>query len=189
MPLQLLGTIASSVQKVSGAFESIATATGTGSSATITFNSIPSTYQHLQIRGIARNTYASNRADLAVRLNGDTGGNYAQHNLYGDGSTATAGNNTGGSYAFIGWTSSANAGSNIVGASIIDILDYASSSKNKVIRAFVGNDLNSGTTDSTVWIASGLWLNTNTISSISLYAPFGNFDTTTTFALYGIKGA
>ena len=35
-------------------FYSIATANGTGSSGLITFNSIPSTYQHLQVRGIFR---------------------------------------------------------------------------------------------------------------------------------------
>lgn len=172
-----------------GAFESIATVTGTGSSNTITFSSIPSTFQHLQIRGIARNTYASNRADLGIRINGDTGSNYAYHNLRGNGSTVAAGNNTPDSSIFIGWTSSANATSNINGAAIIDILDYGSSSKNKVIRALVGDDLNAASTDSTIWLASGLWLNTNSITSISLYAPFGNFDTSSSFALYGIKGS
>lgn len=184
-----LGIFAASGAAAGGSFESIATATGTGSSNTITFSSIPSTYQHLQIRGIARNTNASNRADLAVRLNGDTGANYAQHNLSGNGSTASAGSNTGGTSAFVGWTTAANATSNIVGACIIDIHDYASTTKNKIIRAFVGEDLNAASTDATVWLASALWLNTNAITSLSLFAPFGNFTTTSTFALYGIKGA
>ena len=35
--------------EVASSFESIATATGTGSSGVITFSSIPSTYKHLQI--------------------------------------------------------------------------------------------------------------------------------------------
>jgi hypothetical protein len=48
--VSILGIIASSKLGVpAGAYESIASATGTGSSATITFSSIPSTYQHLQI--------------------------------------------------------------------------------------------------------------------------------------------
>lgn len=185
----IAGSLSLGVVPSTSSYESIASASGTGSSATITFSSIPSTYQHLQIRGIARNTNASNRADLGIRLNGDTGSNYAQHNLYGNGSSASAGSNTGGTSAFVGWTTAANATADIMGAAIIDILDYNSTTKNKTIRAFVGEDLNSATTDATVWLASGLWLNTNAITSLSLYAAFGNFNTQTTFALYGIKGA
>jgi len=58
-----------------GSYESIASASGTGSSGTITFSSIPSTYTHLQIRGIGRNSYPSTQVN--VRFNSDTGSNYA----------------------------------------------------------------------------------------------------------------
>ena len=56
-------------------FESIATATGTGSSGTITFSSIPSTFKHLQIRGISRNS--ANSIGALMQYNSDTGSNYA----------------------------------------------------------------------------------------------------------------
>ena len=187
--LNFLAAIASAPAGGGGSFESIATASGTGSADTITFSSIPGTYQHLQIRGITRNTNASVRADFGIRLNGVTTTSYAQHNIYGDGSTVTAGGSASTNYAFLGWAPAANATSNIVGATIIDIHDYASTTKNKTIRAISGNDLNSATTDATIWLASGLFVNTSAVTSVTLRAPFGSWSTQTTFALYGIKGA
>ena len=57
------------------AFESIATFSPTSGSS-VTFNSIPSTYKHLQIRyAITTSAYA----DIRFRINGDTGSNYTYH--------------------------------------------------------------------------------------------------------------
>ena len=58
-------------------FDSIASATGTGSSGTITFSSIPQTYKHLQIRGIGRLDVVTGGVSTRIRLNGDTTSNYA----------------------------------------------------------------------------------------------------------------
>ena len=61
--MPILGLLASAISgnlfAPSGAYDSIATASGTGSSATISFTSIPSTYTHLQIRGIWNTTTGS----------------------------------------------------------------------------------------------------------------------------------
>jgi hypothetical protein len=57
--MPILGIIASAItgNLVTTSYESIATVTvGGGGSATIDFTSIPATYTHLQIRGIARST-------------------------------------------------------------------------------------------------------------------------------------
>ena len=74
----------------SGAYDSIATATGTGSSGIINFTSIPSTYTHLQLRVSA---LPSSVDQMVCRVgNGsiDTGSNYARHTLNGNGTnTAT----------------------------------------------------------------------------------------------------
>ena len=172
-----------------GSFESIATATGTGSSGTITFSSIPSTYKHLQIRYIGRSDEVATVRNLNIRLNGDTGTNYVYHNLTGDGSTATAAGVTAVAQMLVRPIPAASASANIMGAGIIDIHDYASTTKNKTVRTFVGADANTASTDWKVSLFSGLWLNTAAITSISLIAQSGNFTTNTTFALYGIKGA
>ena len=79
-------------------FESIATATGTGSSGVITFSSIPSTYKSLQIRYMSKDTNASDGVlNPKIQFNSDTGNNYAYHELRGDGTSATT--NAGDSYS------------------------------------------------------------------------------------------
>ncbi len=124
-----------------GSFESIATATGTGSSGTITFSSIPSTYKHLQIRGISRSTDSgSSTYESNITLNGQTAySNYAYHVLAGNGATASAsgwGSGTDRLYAIQNALNSMTAA--IMGVSIIDIHDYATTTKNKTIRVLRG---------------------------------------------------
>lgn len=186
---RILGTLASSVQKVSGAFESIATATGTGSSGTITFSSIPGTYQHLQIRSnvLMTGNYGGN---IMVRFNGDTANNYSYHLLQGDGSSTFA---TGGANQNKMYGTYTNAMVNTAPTvSIIDIHDYANTSKNKTLRTFSGTDSNGGGFGQAVSMNSGLWRSTSAITSITLFYDMGGvgyFSTSSTFALYGIKGA
>jgi hypothetical protein len=184
MLTSLIGIIASSGGAAgSGAYESIASATGTGSSGTITFSSIPSTYTSLQIRYQMFTSVAGNA--LRIRFNGDTGTNYTQHYLYGDGSTVTAGGLT--SQSFIAAGSNANGPSStspVVG--IIDIHDYSSTTRNKTLRDFSGVDQN-GAGDAN--LNSGLWMSTAAITSIECYTGSSNWTTSTVFALYGIKGA
>lgn len=183
------GIIASSYPRVSGAFESIATVTASGSTSTITFSSIPSTYQHLQIRYLANSGRAVNgQESILVRLNGDSGTNYARHFLLGDGTSATASGNASQTAAIVVAACGLDAPTMSVG--IIDIHDYSSTTKNKTIRSLVGVDFNSGTTESRVSLNSALWMNTAAVSSISFTTNTGsNWTTATTFALYGIKGA
>ena len=90
----ILGSFSTGAPPVApSSYESIATATGTGSSATITFSSIPSTYEHLQIRFTGKGT-GSAEVDTSIRFNSDTGSNYAWHQVYGYGTSAAASNGT-----------------------------------------------------------------------------------------------
>jgi hypothetical protein len=172
------------------AFESIATVTLSSAASDITFTSIPGTYRHLQIRGIARdeNTGSLTNQPLAIEFNSDTGANYTIHNLLGNGSTASADGNTGQNYSLIqrATVSSGSSNTNIYGVSITDIHDYASTSKYKTMRAFGGGDMNGS---GLVALSSGLWLSTSAITSIKIYRLGYNLSSGTQFALYGIKGA
>jgi len=69
--------------------------------------------------------------------------------------------------------------------SILDIIDYADTSKYKTVRGFSGSDRNGA---GNIFLISGLWLSTSAISTITLTADGTNWTTSTTFALYGIKG-
>ena len=187
----MLGIMASSIsgsKAITGSFESIATATGTGSSGVITFSSIPSTYKHLQLRWNARDVLTTaTPINFALVINGDTGTNYAQHEIIGNGGSASAANNNGYNNGF--FRQSAVAGTttaNMMGVGIADFIDYASTTKYKTIRAFTGYSTNSTITDN-VELQSNLWTSTAAITSFTLTSNGTAFSTTTTFALYGIK--
>jgi hypothetical protein len=165
-------------------YESIASATGTGSSGTITFSSIPNTYTHLQIRFMALT--ATSTDYITINANSDTGSNYTWHILGGSGTVASAAGQANASYTYLDYNQPINTTNPSVG--ILDIHDYASTSKFKTGRCFTGCDKN-GSGD--VELNSFLWRSTSAISTLTFKLQGGsvNFATTTTFALYGIKGA
>ena len=172
-------------------YESIATVTvGAGGSSNVTFTSIPSTYKHLQIRGISRTDRSSDSNDvIAVQFNSDTGSNYAYHNLLGNGSIAKAENATSQSSMWVWETSSSTTTASVFGATIMDILDYSNTNKYKTMRSLGGMDFNSASTNAQVGLTSGLWQNTSAVSSVKIYPAIGsNFAQYSSFALYGVKG-
>ena len=167
-------------------YESIASATGTGSSGTITFSSIPSTYQHLQIRGIMRSTAAGVGQDsLAIRANGDTSSVYSFHFL----DNITAYNSASNSYIFTSYSNVPLAGhtANYTGSVVIDLHNYASTTQNKTFRFSSGLVIPASVLTESV--GSGLYQSTSAVNSVSLFMTSGSWATTTQFALYGIKGA
>lgn len=169
-----------------GSFESIATVTATGSESTLSFTSIPSTYTSLQIRGISR---VDTSQAVIMRFNSDSGANYARHELYGDGTTAAASGNSGSSFINVARPAISTSAANVFGAMICNIHDYASTTRNKTVRSFFGVNNNDTSTDYWVGLRSGVWLNTNAVTTISLEKLSGVFSSGSTFALYGIKGA
>lgn len=184
----ILGSLSSGVAASTSSYESIATVTvGSGGSATIDFTSIPATYTHLQLRGIARSTAVNDRADVLMRINSDTGNNYAGHQINGDGSSVSAGT-LGGTppvnYLYPAYVTAGSNTASVFGVAIIDILDYANTNKYKTIRSLNGSDIN-GSGNAT--LRSGLWQSTSAITSINL--SMSNFAQYSQFALYGIKGA
>jgi hypothetical protein len=179
-------------------YESIATVTvGSGGSASVSFTSIPSGYTHLQIRSL----FQTNRTSYAVdeitwRFNDDTGNNYACHFIRGGYTTSpsvAAGSATSTNKITYPGISTGVVASAFT-ASVMDILDYANTNKYTTTRELAGFDIN-GTagTDSyggTVTLGSGLWMNTNAITKITIDKTSGVlWNQYSSFALYGIKGA
>lgn len=171
---------------VFGSYESIATTTvGVGGTPTISFADIPQTFKHLQIRGIARSTRAAFASDpLLIQVNSDTASNYSWHYLVGDGSSAAS--NAGATQSsMMNYLIANNTVSNVFGAFVIDVLDYANTNKYKTFRSLMGVDNNGSG-----WVAlnSGNWRSTSAITSIELTAQNGDLMQYSSFALYGIKG-
>ena len=164
----------------------LATTTASGSVNTITFSSISGSYTDLVIiaNGYANYGFAD-RTSWFMRVgNGstDTGNNYSQTGLYGNGTSATSSRETNQSRCFVGVISEKNT------TAIIQINNYANTTTYKTYLSR-GNSLGSSATQD-VAAVSGLWRSTSAINTITLYTGDGtNYGSTTTFTLYGIAAA
>jgi len=172
-------------------FVSIATQTvGSSGASSVTFSGIPQVYKHLQIRGIARGTDASAYSFLGMQINGDTGSNYSRHQILSDGVNSPP---QGYSYASqtkagISYISGASSGASMFGGFVTDILDYSSTSKNKVVRSLGGYSNNGSSGYSYIALNGSSWMNTSAVTSITLFTD-ANIAQYSLFALYGIQGA
>ena len=183
----ILGITASSITSSTlGDFESIATVTvGSGGQATVVFDNIPQIYQHLQIRALARSTNVNAGGEsIRVRLNNDTGNNYARHVLSGDGATATSAAASSANFGTAGYVSTSGY-TNIFGVFVLDILDYTNTNKNRTLRSLTGYDANGA---GVAELRSNLYNSTTAVTRIDLYIDSYNFAQYSHFALYGIKG-
>jgi hypothetical protein len=187
----ILGIIASqNYPRVTNSYESIATVTvGSGGQANITFSSIPNTYKHLQIRGGIRSDRSGEFDELVLmQFNNDTTANYSWHAVdtsisstpvYAEGASSTAS-------ARILATTGAASSSTIMGATIIDILEYKNTNIYKTVRALSGWNNN---TYGALWFGSMNWRVADAIHTIVIKPQYGsNFTEFSKLALYGIKG-
>jgi hypothetical protein len=162
-------------------YELIATNILASSEPTITFNNLSdyaSQYKHLQIRMTTLHSAASQNAFM--RINNDSGSNYAFHKLNGNGSNVVSFGAASQNIIQVGYATDSTTAAN---ASIIDILDAYSTTKNKTSRILTG-----ATNGNNIGLLSGLWINTQAINSITIGEIGGSFRAGSRFSIYGIKG-
>lgn len=162
-----------------GSYELIETITvGSGGAASVTFgnlNTYSTTYQHLQIRAVVQSTTG---VTISMRMNGDSGSNYTFHRLEGNGSSVYS--NAGTSRNNIAIGTSSDTGS-IFSPFVADILDPYEA-KNKTVRSFARAN--------GVGLYSGMWMNTSSLSSITIFAEAGqNWTQGSRFSIYGLKAS
>jgi hypothetical protein len=181
--MPILGSLASSVQKAAvESFDSIATQTLSSNTTAVTFNSIPSTYKDLHVRYSAKKI-DSGITDVILTFNGDGATNYSKSWIFtfDGGGPYESGNNSSLSLGYVPGDDSS-----VFGAAMIDILDYASTDKNKTCTYLTGNEKSSANT-TTLVIGAGQWESTSAISSLTLSCG-SSFAIGSTFEIYGIKG-
>ena len=160
-------------------YEPIATATASGSSTTITFSSIPSTYTDLIL--IANGT--ADGSPVKVQFNSDTNNNYSFTRLaaYKAGGTSAKQSEryTGIDDIYVGGLY------NDQSTSVVDIMDYANTTTYKTVLSR-GNAMQS----SVDYVSAnvGIWRNTSAITSITFRGDV-NLNSITTVTLYGVKAA
>jgi hypothetical protein len=180
-------------------YELISTTVVSGTTTNlVTFSSIPQTYKHLQMRFTYQvNTSSSNEYGLTVNPNSGIG-NSAFHWLAGNGSSVYSTSRTSTNTAnyglvpypqpsSIGGTVNPSSSQSQFVAGIVDILDYASSTKNKTFKSFSG--LANVASSNNVTLSSMLMNDTAAITQLSMYASNApNYTVGSRFSLYGIKG-
>lgn len=169
-----------------GDYEAIQNVILSTSSATIQFTSIPSTYKHLEIRGVGRVNlagYAQNGCRL--QLNGDTGSNYSFQQIYANGSSYGSEGYANQTYGNLGEIASATAPTSVFSPIIIQIFEYTDVNKYKTIKAIGTNDRNGA---GQIGVNGSLWRSLSAVTSISLFEPSSSWIAGSNFTLYGIKG-
>lgn len=157
-----------------------------GTAATVIFDvsTLASTYKHLQIRAIQRDTSSSTGASGTwFWFNGDTGSNYSWHRLKGQSGAVGSDTATSTTRILAGVGGRNGNSGNIYGVTICDILDFASTSKYKTTRGLAA-DVNS---TAEIELTSGNWRSTSAITTVGIAAD-NLFMAGSRFSLYGSKG-
>lgn len=158
-------------------YESIETTTLGSAAANITFSSIPSTYTDLVVVYTLKAETAS--ADIYMRFNSDSGSNYSNTILWGNGTSAGSNRFSGAAQIRLNYAVDVLTTDGTL--LICNINNYSNTTTNKTMLSRIG--LASDATEASV----GLWRSTSAISSIALTLLSGNWGSGCTASLYGIK--
>jgi hypothetical protein len=132
---------------------------------------------------VGRSTFSSSNWPVWVNPNNDSAANYSYHTLYGTGSAAAAFANTSQTIGRIATFPAASASANVFGSCVIDIYDYADTTKYKTVRTISALDDNAS---GQVAAFSFVYMSTNAITSL-YFGTADQFAAGTRCALYGIK--
>lgn len=163
-------------------YELIASQTLGSAAATVTFSSIPQTYDDLVIVTSIRGDRAANADSVIIKFNGSSS-SYTRRNLTGDGSTASSNTST----VINTYAPAATAASNTFSNDETYIPGYAGSAYKSASMTSVRED---NATNALVVAMAALWSSTSAITSIEFSPLFGtNFVTNSSFYLYGVTHA
>lgn len=158
----------------------IATTTLSSNASDVTFSSISGSYTDLiVVVSGASTTAGSSTNGLRWQINGDTGSNYSETQVYGNGSTATSTGATNATDIGAGLLMQTSAG--YFATNIIHFMNYSNTTTYKTVLT-----RNGGASVSTAANAA-LWRSTSAITSIKFYRLTDQLKTGSTFTLYGIN--
>ena len=189
IPLGVLAVAGAGAAGGASSFDLLETTVLGTAAASITFSSLGSysDYKHLQIRLTGRVASATtNSNNLGIQFNSDTTGVYTDHVLNGNATQVSSSANVGATRIQIRDCLPGNSNSSgVFGAAVIDLLEFNSSLKNKTIRSLSGAY---SSTEQDVILTSGVRVNTNAITSITLFdVGSTNLVIGTRASIYGIK--
>lgn len=163
----------------------IYTRTLTGATYAVTFNSIPQTFTDLMAVFSVRSDYAGIwDGASSLFFNGDNAGTTASlTQIRGDGSSVISQRYANNPYAYFGYINGANGTANTFTSGSIYIPNYTSSNfKSYLFDLVAENNSTAGYNT----LNAGLWQSTSAITSLSFQGGSGNYNTNSTFSLYGV---
>ena len=164
-------------------YVALATQTLGSPAASVTFSSIPQGYTDLVIVGNFLPSVSTNQP--YIQFNADTGTgttNYSTTSLRGDGSSAASGRHTNN----FGWYPVPGPGIGTNGNPepwLINVMNYSNTTTYKTGLSRFNNS------QSIVSANAHLWRSTAAISTVTITMETGNFNTGSTFTIYGIANA
>lgn len=169
------------------AMTAIAATTTSGTVTSVSFTSIPGTYDDLYLVAYSLSPYGGL---LGFRFNNISTTTYSYLEMVGNGSSASIGATTGTTYGQGGFVSDLQ-----YSANVMHILNYANTSTYKTALIRGGADQNGsvGADYGKTALSVSLWRSTSAITRLDIFTVSGNsnqsISTGSIFALYGIKKA
>jgi hypothetical protein len=177
--------------------EAISTTYLEADAASVTFSSIPATYEHLQLRCNMKSNRTNSSDDVRIYLGDssdspvDTGSGYYSHYL--SGSTTIKGSGVNSSAALrlmrVAGSKTDEDAANY-GSMVIDISDYANANKNITVLGIGGLVGDSSSTGALVALSSGIWETASVVTAVRVEAMDGSgWIRGSEFTLYGLKSS
>lgn len=167
----------------SGALTFISQQTLGAAAASVTFSSIPQTYEDLIVVISGRGDTAATEAIVYANINGDSGANYYTQRLYSHTGTSPF-NSVADTKLMLCNIPAATAPANRAGQVEIFFDNYAKTTFNKTAVS-TGHQAIANTAGNIVgMLCSGQWANTNAITQLAFTLSAGNFVAGTTITLY-----
>jgi hypothetical protein len=161
-------------------YEPIATQTLTADAGQVVFSSIPQTYTDL-VLAINSGTVSLASYDLLLRFNNDSGSNYSQTILLGNGTSASSTRLSNRTAVYIDYSGGTAMGINKV--HLVHIMNYANTT---TYKTFINR---AGIADGATELNVALWRSTAAVSSIQIPTNGYGIMAGSVFTLYGIKAA
>lgn len=183
--ITLFGILKAQETQMANTYTLIAAQTLSSTAASVTFSSIPATYDDLVLRTSIRT--ASAGLSTEITFNGVAGNSYSNTAIYVTGGSPTRVDSTNRANILAYFMDNPTNTVNTFSSSEIYIPGYRVA-RNKPVYITANPEDNATSTYSTSHEA-GLWRNTAAITSITLTGGGGSYATGSTFYLYGIKNS
>jgi hypothetical protein len=157
-----------------------------GTTASVTFSSIPAGYSALEMHIQARGDTASSVTNINLQFNADTAANYDTQSHYGQTSSTGAVETLAGTSITIPEIAAASAPANHAGTLRLSIPRHAATTWFKSVDGTSTSSFGTGAGALVTRKISGRWRSTAAITSIKLQPAAGSFVTGSSFTLYGL---